>query len=151
QSNNMSVLLAKFIEAIAVLGYSPRTAVNRKKYVGYFVDWAKERGITQADAVTLADLQDYQRNLFDRRNDNGEPLTFRTQLNYLAAVRAWFKWLAKHNHISCNPAAELELPKTEQRLPKHILTAREAEQVLSVPDVGDVYGLRDRALLELLY
>src|SRR5262249_34294583 len=40
---------------------------------------------------------------------------------------------------------------TEQRLPKHILTAREAEQVLNAPDVTGVYGIRDRAILEVLY
>ncbi|MEZ5276978.1 MAG: tyrosine-type recombinase/integrase [Opitutaceae bacterium] len=50
-----------------------------------------------------------------------------------------------------NPAADLELPKLEKRLPRHVLNAREAELVLAQPDVLTPMGLRDRALMEMLY
>lgn len=50
------------------------------------------------------------------------------------AVRAYFKWLAGHNWMLFNPASELELPRLEQRLPKHVLTAAEVETVLALPD-----------------
>ena len=50
-----------------------------------------------------------------------------------------------------NPASELELPRLGRRLPKHVLTVSEAEQVLEQPDVNDAIGLRDRAILEVLY
>jgi len=50
-----------------------------------------------------------------------------------------------------NPASELELPRLEHRLPKHVLTASEAEAVLSQPDTNDALGVRDRAILETLY
>jgi len=66
-------------------------------------------------------------------------------------VRAWFKWLTKNNHILYNPASELELPRLERRLPKHVLTIREAETVLAVPNPAEALGLRDRAILETLY
>lgn len=45
----------------------------------------------------------------------------------------------------------MELPRTERRLPTGILSAQEAERVLDGPDVDDPIGLRDRAILELLY
>src|SRR6185295_6177884 len=45
----------------------------------------------------------------------------------------------------------LELPRAEKRLPRAVLSAAETERVLSVPNVGDAIGLRDRALLETLY
>jgi integrase/recombinase XerD len=59
--------------------------------------------------------------------------------------------LAKQNVLLWNPASELELPRTQRRLPKHVLSVSEVEQVLAVPDVKDVFGLRDRAILETLY
>jgi len=54
-------------------------------------------------------------------------------------------------HILHNPASELELPRLEHRLPKHVLTVAEVEQVLAQPDIHDPLGLRDRALMETLY
>jgi integrase/recombinase XerD len=59
--------------------------------------------------------------------------------------------MARQRLILHNPASELELPKLGYRLPKHLLTVQEAEQVIAQPDVDDPLGLRDRALLETLY
>ena len=50
-----------------------------------------------------------------------------------------------------NPASELVLPRLEHRLPKYVLTAEEAEQVLQQPDLNQPEGLRDRAMLETFY
>ena len=48
-------------------------------------------------------------------------------------------------------ASELELPRLDHRLPKHVLSVSEAEAVLAQPDLRDPLGLRDRAILETLY
>ena len=66
-------------------------------------------------------------------------------------IRAFFKWLARQNHLLYNPASELELPRLEHRLPKHVLTTTEVEQVLAQPDITEPMGLRDRAILETFY
>ncbi len=50
-----------------------------------------------------------------------------------------------------NPASELELPRTEKRFPKAILSIEEVEKVLAQPDLEDPLGLRDRAIMETLY
>jgi integrase/recombinase XerD len=50
-----------------------------------------------------------------------------------------------------NPASEIELPRAERRLPRPALTVAEAELVLAQPDLGDLTGVRDRAILEVLY
>ena len=57
----------------------------------------------------------------------------------------------RENLILYNPASELELPKPEKRLPKHTLTAEEAELILTQPDIETDQGIRDRAILEVLY
>lgn len=50
-----------------------------------------------------------------------------------------------------NPASEIELPRVERRLPRYVLTANEADRVLSQPDITTPFGIRDRAMLEVLY
>jgi integrase/recombinase XerD len=59
--------------------------------------------------------------------------------------------LARQNYILHNPASELILPRLENRLPKYILTAEEAEHVIRQPDITTPDGLRDRAILETFY
>ena len=66
-------------------------------------------------------------------------------------MRGFFKWLAKSRHILYNPAAELEIPRRQKRLPRYTLTVGEVEQVLAVPDTDNPLNLRDRAILETLY
>ncbi len=66
-------------------------------------------------------------------------------------MRGFFKWLAKTRHILYNPAAELEIPRRQKRLPRYTLTVGEVEQVLAVPDTDNPLNLRDRAILEILY
>nr|MBA3487671.1 site-specific tyrosine recombinase XerC [Lysobacter sp.] len=96
-------------------------------------------------------LERYQRHLYYHRKANGEPLSFRTQAQRMIPLRAWFKWLTRENHILSNPASELDLPRPEKRLPALVLTAEEADAVMAQPDTGTPLGLRDRAMLEVLY
>lgn len=101
--------------------------------------------------VTKPILDRYQRHLFHMRKANGKPLSFSSQLQRLTPVRAYFNWLTRQNVLLWNPASEIELPRQEKRLPKHVLTIDDAERVMDVPDVRDAIGLRHRAILETLY
>ena len=90
--------------------------------------------------------------MFHYRKKNGDPISFtRTQHGFLVPLRAWFKWLARGNHILYNPASELELPRLEYRLPKHVLSASEADHIINQADINTPLGLRDRAILETFY
>jgi integrase/recombinase XerD len=96
-------------------------------------------------------VERYQRHVFHYRQANGEPLAIGTQQLRLIPVGLWFRWLAKQGVIPFNPAAELELPRQGLRLPKAVLTAREAETVLALPNARTLIGLRDKAILETFY
>ncbi|WP_322034610.1 tyrosine-type recombinase/integrase [Burkholderia sp. BCC1970] len=74
-----------------------------------------------------------------------------TRHGALAPLKTWFKWLARENHILYNPASELDLPKLPKHLLRAILSVREVETILAETDPATPYGLRDRAMLELLY
>ena len=147
----MAVLLAGFLESMRVKNMSEETVQGRHWNLNRFIRWAEERSVVRPNEVTKPILERYQRYLYHFRKKNGDPLSFRTQHANLVPVRAWFKWLARNNHILYNPASELELPKLGHRLPKHVLTANEAEQIIALPDVNTNLGIRDRAILEVFY
>lgn len=147
----MTGLKAEYLQRMRVSNYSQRTVRNHEVNLGYFITWCEDRGLTRPQEVTRPILERYQRLLYYYRKENGQPLSFRTQNLRLSAVRTFFKWLARNHHLLYNPASELELPKAEKRLPKHVLTAGEAEKVISQTDIQDPLGLRDRAILEALY
>jgi integrase/recombinase XerD len=149
--HGMAARLAEYLEWLRTKNYAERTVENRAVYLGFFLQWAEDRGITRPAEVTKPILERYQRHLYHLRKANGAPLSFRSQFSRLVPVRAFFKWLARQNHLLYNPASELELPRLEKRLPKHVLTASEAEAVLAQPDTDDALGVRDRAILEVLY
>ncbi len=131
--------------------YSERTVGNRETYLRYFILWCDERGLTHPQEITRPILERYQRYLFLYRKKDGQPLSTRSQGTRVTPIRAWFKWLTKSNRILYNPAADLDLPRMEHRLPKHILTADEADRIMNIPDLKTATGLRDRAMLETLY
>ncbi|MGA2433679.1 MAG: site-specific tyrosine recombinase XerC [Bryobacteraceae bacterium] len=147
----LAALVAKHLEALLVQHYSEYTVKTRRGHLGYFLTWCADRNLTDPSEITRPVLEQYQRFLFHYRQKSGKPLSFRSQHARLVPIRVWFRWLARQRYILHNPASELELPRLGQRLPKHVLTIHEVEQVLAQPDIRDPLGLRDRALMETLY
>ena len=143
--------LGRYLEALRVKNYSPRTVVDRERHLLTFFSWCEARNVTRPEEVTKPMVDRYQRHLFHYRSASGKPLTFRSQIAALTTLRGYFKWLARTNVLLWNPASDLELPRPETRLPKHVLTASEAERVLAQPNLFDPLGVRDRAILETLY
>ncbi len=146
----MIVLMDQYFQSRRVRNYSEATLATAGDHLRYFIQWAAARGIMRPAEVTRPIVERYQRFVFNYRKANGNPLSVRTQEARLAAIRVWFKWLARNNHVLYNPA-DIEMPRREHLLPKHVLTASEAETVLSQPEVGTPFGIRDRAILETFY
>ena len=146
-------LTEAFLEWMGVQNYSPRTITGRRTYLKYFVAWSLERGLMRPAEITKPILERYQRHLFHHRKRDGEPMGVRSQHARLVPVRAFFKWAARHNHILYNPASEIDLPRLDYRLPKHVLNSGEVEKLLQCCDLADPGGLgiRDRAILETFY
>jgi integrase/recombinase XerC len=68
----------------------------------------------------------------------------------LAAVRGFFRFLLDTRRLAADPTLGIATPKTRRKLPAH-LTLDEIDRLLSTPPANTVLGLRDRAILELLY
>ncbi|MDD3654244.1 MAG: site-specific tyrosine recombinase XerD [Desulfotomaculaceae bacterium] len=73
-----------------------------------------------------------------------------TVARHLAATRSFYKYLISEDTITKDPTTELELPKLTKKLPR-VLTVAEMEFLLGQPSLSDPIGIRDKAMLELLY
>jgi integrase/recombinase XerD len=132
-------------------GYSAHTMTSRRAAVLRFIVWCDERGIQRPTELTRPMLERYQRHLYQHRKTNGAPLSVVAQLGLLNAITAWFRWMVRQHHLLHNPAADLELPKKPQTLPKTILSIAQVESVLNQGDISSLLGIRNRALMELFY
>lgn len=139
------------LEALAVRGFTNNTLENRRLGLTRFIRWCEERALDDPRAITKPMLERYQKHLHYYRKRDGKPMSLRSQLHLLHAVKVLFRYLAKENHILWNPASEIELPKPPRRLPRVILSVQEVEAILAEADPSHAKGLRDRAMLETLY
>jgi integrase/recombinase XerD len=94
--------------------------------------------------LTAQDLQEFVRTL------NSTALCAASVRRVVACTRGFYRFLSREGHIENNPAADLTGPRTNSRLPKD-LTWDEIEALINQPDTRKPIGIRDRALLELLY
>ena len=136
---------------------SPHTVSAYATDVRDFVAWAERGGITGPSGVTRLTLRRYLAHLGTRR------LARRTIARKAAALRRYFDWLRRTGVLSTDPAAHLSAPKGEARLPR-VLGEPEIERLLDAPSAAEpvrvsahgpevalAIGLRDDAVLELLY
>lgn len=90
------------------------------------------------------DIRAFLRSLYER------DLAARSVARHLVSLRSLFRFLLREGRIKIDPTVDVEAPKLEQSLPKY-LTSDEIDRLLGQPDVSTPLGLRDKAMLELLY
>lgn len=150
-SERLPELLTEHLTWLEARRYATSTIDARRRQLTRFVDWLEARGITEPRQVALPVLERYRLALHRHRKADGSPLGWGSQAQMLVAVKGLFRWLTLTKRIASNPAAEIELPRRAYRLPRSVLTAEEAELILAVPDTTKAVGVRDRAILEVLY
>jgi len=147
----LAVSLAKFLSHLKVKNFSERTVEVREHHIYCFIAWCDDRSLTRPGDVTKPILERYQKHLHYRQKSNGHPLTPNTQGSHITSIRMFFKWLTRQNLIPWNPASELELPTVGFHLPHGVLSREEIEQILNHIDLSNRLGIRDRAIIEVLY
>ncbi len=140
-----------YLADLKIRNYSPHTIRGTRVQLRLFLVWCERRGLTDPQLVTHQVLKSYQRHLYRWKKPNGTRLSSISQSDRLAGVKRLFTWMFEEGHLDENPGARIHLPKGERRLPRAILSAQEAEQVMAQPDLTTHLGLRDRAMLEILY
>ena len=149
--NALAHTLREFLDWSGAHAISPRTIQQRQRAIRRFIVWAEARGLSKPSDITLPILERYQRHLYHYRKTDGQPLTFGSQYTELVPLKAYFKWATRSRHILYNPAAELVMPKVMPSLSGYVLSVADVEAIINATDVVTLLGIRDRAILEVLY
>ena len=127
-----------------IRGSSENTAASYKRDLYSFTRFLEENGIHNIKDVNRTNIMAY---IYELEREDKAPATISRNA---ASIRSYFIYLARKRIIDDNPAEGLETPKVEKRMPA-ILSLSDVERLLEQPDVTDVKGIRDKAMLEVLY
>ena len=141
----MEGYLDAFIAFIrAERGLSGKTVDAYAADIGvYFAD-LKAKGFVDVTRVKPEDVLGHMTTL------NARQLSRRSQARHLAAIRGFHRFLVAEKFVDKDPTEDLDTPRAARKLPI-FLTLEEVEQLLAAPDERDPTGLRDKAMLEVLY
>jgi integrase/recombinase XerD len=109
-----------------------------------FMTYLKDRGIRDWSQVHYSEVMGF----LSQSQEQG--LAPRSRARLLSALRGFFKFMVRDNHLRESPVANLTSPRLRRQLPS-VLSVGEVERLLSRPDPGLPLGQRDAAMLELLY
>lgn len=140
----------RFREYLTLRQFAARTINGHVRELAFLFDYLQAEGVERLVDVTREHLEGYRTWLFHRLYQ-GRRLTMQTQMIRLCRVRCFFKFLLKDRHLLLDPSKDLELPKVGTLLPRVLLSEDEVARLLETPDPQTPLGLRNRAILELLY
>lgn len=152
QPESLSDFLLPYLDDMKQRNFSSGTIAGRALDIQRFLRFCEDRSILTPAAVTVSHIERFTRYEMTRTSEmTGKRLSVVTVIRSLSTLRSFTGYLARKGHILFNPAREIEIPKMGRRLPRNTLSAREVEEMMTVPDIMDIVGLRNRAILELLY
>ena len=139
----MNGLVDQFIDYLKVeRGLSGNTIVAYSNDLMRLTTFLEDDRLSPSD-VSQQHLTDYIAFLRTR-------LSTRSVARNISSIKQFFRFLVLEGHISVSPARLMETPRLAQKLPE-FLSRDEVNRLLSQPDVSQPTGIRDRAMLELLY
>ena len=139
---NSEILIDNFIDELWLeKGLSKNTLTAYRNDIQTFSNWYKGNSLLEVERV---DLLDY---LADRLKQG---FSSRSTARSLSSLRAFYSHLTVRHNLKEDPTSRVESPKLGRSLPK-TLSEEEVERLIQAPDVDDDIGLRDRAMLELIY
>lgn len=141
----MEQIVDQFLHYLIVeKGLSRNTIDAYSHGLNRFLDYLRKKGIQEIPRVNKFDVRGFLLTL------KRKGLSTKTVLRNLVVIRVFFQFLTQEGVLGTNPIEGLESPKIEKTLPE-ILTLKEVEQLLEQPNPQTPLGIRDRAMLEVLY
>ncbi|MGI9229546.1 MAG: site-specific tyrosine recombinase XerD [Gammaproteobacteria bacterium] len=135
-------LIDQFLDAIWMeRGLSDNTLSAYRADLYAFAEWAAARGV-EVEAVQGGDIQAWMSSQAAR--------SARTSARRLSSLRRLFQYLVREGRLKHDPTSQIEAPRIGRPLPES-LTEAEVEALLDAPDTTTPIGLRDRAMIEVLY
>lgn len=125
-------------------GLSQNTLQAYGRDLSKFFAFLKKMGISTPNEVKKSDIVEYLNWLLDKGAARS------SSARALSTLKAFFRFMVQEGYLRANPTDEVGSPKLPRRLP-HVLAVHEVERLLEQPNPVTVRGLRDRAMLELMY
>jgi len=137
-------LVERFLESLWLeKGLSPHTVAAYRSDLGQYQHWLQARGVELRDSGREAILDHLAWRL-------SAGYQARSTARFLSGLRGFYRFLLREGLIAQDPTLQVELPQLGRPLPKSLSEA-DVEALLAAPDIGEPIGLRDRAMLEVLY
>jgi len=144
--------ISLYLHSLELQNYSQSTLKQTDIILTKLAKFLQRHNKFNAVDVVESDLLNFVLEVKNRKSQfTGESLASATVSFYVSYIRNFFKFLKEKDFIYSDPAAKLRFPRRGAKLPRSFFTEEEIESILRVIDVNDKFGIRDRALLELLY
>lgn len=141
----MRALLDSFLSYLAVeKGLSENTLESYGRDVGKFLEFLSRQGISDISVVKYDNIADF---LADSKEKGFNPATI---VRSIVSIKQFFKYLIIEKLISEDPASQIKTPKMKKSIPG-VISLDDVETLLGAPDESTPEGLRDSAMLEVLY
>lgn len=142
--------MINFLEHMEVeRNVSRLTIRNYGHYLRVFVDWFLQDGHTDLKELDQEMIRKFRVYLSRHIDAQGRSIGKKTQGYYIIALRSWLKWLVKNDAPVLHPE-KIDLPKAEARQ-MQFLSAEKMQTLLSQPKLSSKTGMRDKAILEVLF
>lgn len=125
-------------------GSAENTILSYIRDIKKFMQFAQKIGVDDITNINQTNLMAY---VYELQNQNKADTTISRTI---ASIRAFFSFLIKEGKMVENPAMDIKLPKVEKKVPE-ILKIEQIELLLQQPSLKEVKGIRDKAMMELLY
>jgi integrase/recombinase XerD len=150
--NSITGNLQEFIVWMQYQGWSTRTIETYSNNIQQFTEFLKNETETQSvEDINPNNLFKYQHFVHNRRLKSGKSISISSIHTKLVSIRSFLQFLYMNRKINFKPDLIIRLPVKRQPLPKNILSEKQIERLLSEPDVSKLLGLRNKAIIELLY
>lgn len=137
-------------EGMAAQDLAEGTRKTYRRAVWGLLGWASdEHGAVSLAEITRDMVTAFRLRLQSEPSKTGNPYSLLTQIGSLAALRFFFSWLVKTGRLLVDPTRHLSYPRAPRYLPRSLKVAEIGRLIRSLPK--DTLGLRDRAMVELLY
>jgi len=131
---------------------SETTVVGKTGMIEMFAAWCLSNGVATPAEVTLQTLEAYRLHLRqEHKRRDGRPIDKATRRNHLTAVRVFLHRMKRRGHLAVDAGEDLDLPRRNRKLKQVWLTADEAATVSFETLSRGPRGLRDLAILEVLF
>ncbi len=151
-SHNILDLKTEFLQYVEIeKGRSLNTVRNYDQYLSRFLDYTKIKSPKDITDNVVRDFRLWLNRQEAKKEKGMAPATLKkkTQNYYLIALRSFLKYLARQDISSLSPD-RIELAKVPERS-LDLITIDELDRILKAPDTSTLRGLRDKAMLELLF